>query len=49
MQYLLDSHAIAKKGTAAAYFDLYYFSLSYLDRHSTGAEVGRFEHFVFLF
>ena len=28
---------------------LYYFSLLYLDRPSTGAEVGRFEHFVFLF
>ena len=28
---------------------LYYFSLSYLDWPSTGAEVGRFEHFVYLF
>ena len=28
---------------------LYYFSLSYLDRPSTGAEVGRFVRFVFLF
>ena len=27
---------------------LYYFSLSYLDWSSTGAEVGRFERFVFL-
>ena len=26
-----------------------YFPLSYLDRPSTGAEVGRFERFVFLF
>ena len=28
---------------------LYYFSLSYLDRHSMGTEVGRFERFVSLF
>ena len=28
---------------------LYYFSLSYLDRPSMEAEVGRFERFVFLF
>ena len=28
---------------------LYYFSLSYLDRPSTGAEVERFERFVFLY
>ena len=28
---------------------LYYVSLSYLDRPSVGAEVGRFECFVFLF
>ena len=28
---------------------LYYFSLSSLDRPSMGAEVGRFERFVFLF
>ena len=28
---------------------LYYYSLSYLDRPSTGAEVGKFERFVFLF
>ena len=27
----------------------YYFSLSYLDRPSAGADVGRFERFVFLF
>ena len=27
---------------------LYYFSLIYLDRPSTGAEVGRYERFVFL-
>ena len=26
---------------------LYYFSLLYLDRPSTGAEVARYEHFVF--
>ena len=28
---------------------LKYFSLSYLGRSSTGAEIGRFERFVFLF
>ena len=28
---------------------LYYFSLSYMDQPSTGAEVGRFERFVLLF
>ena len=28
---------------------LYYYSLSYLDQPSKGAEVGRFERFVFLF
>ena len=28
---------------------LYYFSSSYLDQPSVGAEVGRFERFVFLF
>ena len=55
VQYLRDSRAIltrpinlasSKKGTSSF---LYYFSLSYLDRPSMGAKVGRFERFVFLF
>ena len=41
--------ASSKKGTAAAYFVSLLFSLLYLDRPSMGAEVGRFERFVFLF
>ena len=40
--------ASSKKGTAAASF-LYNFSLSYLDRPSTGAVLEMFEHFVFLY
>ena len=56
--YLHDSHVIvthqinlasSKKGTAAASSFIYYFSLSYLDRPSMGAEVGKFERFVFYF
>ena len=56
--YLHDSHAIvthpinlasSKKATAAVSSILYYNSLSYLDRPSTGTEVRRFESFVFLF
>ena len=50
--YLCDSHAIpinlaSSKKLLSSF--LYYFSLSYLDRPSLGAEVGRFERFVFLF
>ena len=52
--YLRDSRAIpiylvsSKKGLQLLSSFLYYFSLSYLDRPSMGAEVGRFERFVFL-
>ena len=58
MPYLRDSRAIvthpinlasSKKGTQLLSSFLYYFSLSYLDRPSMGAEVGRFEHFVSYF
>ena len=38
-----------RKGLQLLSSFLYYFSLLYLDRPSTGAEVGRFERFVFLF
>ena len=38
-----------RKGLQPLSSFLYYFSLSYLDRPSMGAEVGRFERFVFLF
>ena len=38
-----------RKGLQLLCSFLYYFSLSYLDRPSMGAEVGRFERFVFLF
>ena len=38
-----------RKGLQLLSSFLYYFSLSYLDRPSMGAEVGRFERFVFLF
>ena len=38
-----------RKGLQLLSSFLYYFSLSSLDRPSKGAEVGRFEHFVFLF
>ena len=38
-----------RKGLQLLSSFLYYFSLSYLDRPSTGAEVERFERFVFLF
>ena len=38
-----------RKGLQLLSSFLYYFSLSYLNRPSMGAEVGRFEHFVFLF
>ena len=38
-----------RKGLQLLSSFLYYFSLSVLDRPSTGAEVGRFELFVFLF
>ena len=41
--------ASSKKGMQLLSSFLYYFSLSYLDRPSMGAEVGRFESFVFLF
>ena len=37
-----------RKGLQLLSSFLYYFSLSYLDRPSMGAEVGRFERFVFL-
>ena len=38
-----------RKGLQLLSSFLYYFSLSSLDRPSKGAEVGRFERFVFLF
>ena len=38
-----------RKGLQLLSSFLYYFSLSSLDRPSMGAEVGRFERFVFLF
>ena len=54
--YLRDSRAIVtrpsiwrRKGLQLLSSFLYYFSLSSLDRPSKGAEVGRFERFVFLF
>ena len=56
--YLRDSRAIVtrpsiwlarRKGLQLLSSFLYYFSLSSLDRPSLGAEVGRFERFVFLF
>ena len=56
--YLRDSRAIVtrpsiwlarRKGLQLLSSFLYYFSLSSLDRPSIGAEVGRFERFVFLF
>ena len=56
--YLRDSRAIVtrpsiwlarRKGLQQLSSFLYYFSLSSLDRPSMGAEVGRFERFVFLF
>ena len=56
--YLRDSRAIVtrpsiwlarRKGLQLLSSFLYYFSLSSLDRPSVGAEVGRFERFVFLF
>ena len=56
--YLRDSRAIVtrpsiqlarRKGLQLLSSFLYYFSLSSLDRPSMGAEVGRFERFVFLF
>ena len=37
------------KGLQLLSLFLFYFSLSYLDRPRMGAEVGRFERFVFLF
>ena len=55
--YLRDSRAIVtrlsiwlarRKGLQLLSSFLYYFSLSSLDRPSMGAEVGRFERFVFL-
>ena len=58
MPYLRDSRAIVtrpsiwlarRKGLQLLSSFLYYFSLSSLDRPSMGAEVGRFERFVFLF
>ena len=56
--YLRDSRAIVtrpsiwlarRKGLQLLSSFLYYFSLSSLDRPRMGAEVGRFECFVFLF
>ena len=57
--YLRDSRAIVtrpstiwlarRKGLQLLSSFLYYFFLSSLDRPSMGAEVGRFERFVFLF
>ena len=56
--YLRDSLAIVtrpsiwlarRKGLQLLSSFLYYFSLSSLDRPSMGAEVGKFERFVFLF
>ena len=38
-----------RKGLQLLSSFLYYFSLLHLDRPSMGAEVGRFEHSVFLF
>ena len=38
-----------RKGLQLLSLFLYYFSLSYLDRPSMGAEVGRFERFVLSF
>ena len=58
VQYQRDSRAIVtrpsiwlarRKGLQLLSSFLYYFSLSSLDRPSMGAEVGRFERFVFLF
>ena len=55
MPYMRDSRAFQsiwlarRKGLQLLSSLLYYFSLSYLDRPSNGAEVGRFERFVFLF
>ena len=54
VQYLRDSRATVtrpapRKGLLLLSSLLYYFSLSSLDRPSMGAEVGRFERFVFLF
>ena len=58
MPYLRDSRAIVtrpsiwlarRKGLQLLSSFLYYFSLSSLDRPRMGAEVGRFERFVFLF
>ena len=57
VRYLRDSRAIVtrpsiwlarRKGLQLLSSFLYYFSLSSLDRPSMGAEVGRFERFVFL-
>ena len=54
--YLRDSRAAhsvtcpaRRKGLQLLSSLLYYFSLSPLDRPSMGAEVGRYESFVFLF
>ena len=52
--YLRDSratvtHPAQRKGLQLLSSFLYYFSLSSLDLPSMGAEVGRFERFVFLF
>ena len=56
--YLRDSRAIVtrpsnglarRKGLQLLSLFLYYFSLSSLDRPSMGAEVGRFERFIFSF
>ena len=41
--------AARRKGLQLLSSFLYYFSLSSLDRPSMGAEVGRFERFVFFF
>ena len=44
----INSTGLARKELQLFSSFLYYFSL-YLDRPSTGAEVGRYERFVFLF
>ena len=47
--YLTKSIRLTRKGLQLLSSFLYCFSLLYLDRPSTGAEVGRYERFVFLF
>ena len=48
-RFMIVTRPARRKGLQMLSSFLYYFSLSYLDRPSTGAEVGRFERFVSLF